>query len=579
MGNQAGRDTFDSWKEIAAYLRRTEKTCRRWEKELGLPVHRLEDSPRARVFAYRDEVDAWVENAGNLAALAGQGEAGAIASKVPNRRLTYVAVAIVVMLVVVVAWLWIFKKKDRFPSPAPIRSIAILPFEDLSPGKDHEHLADGMTDALIDALCDVPGLHVPARTSSFYFKGRKTPLPEIGRLLHADALIEGSIQVACEKFRLSVQLVKASDGYHLWSEKYDRPMDDVFAVQDEIARAVVQALRVELLDGRQAFSAKDYTTDREAYDYYLRGFFHAHQGERSREGLEKAIQFFEKAIQKDPQYALAYAGLAEAFMALPNYGPYPRGEAYEQAKGAAVQAMELDPGLAEAHVAYGCYLSEVERDRKGEIEHFREAIAFKPGYGWAHNMLAYSLLYQGRIEEGLEEGRRALDLDPLSCVISRDQGGYLYWAGRFDEAIGAFKKALELYPDHSWTYYYLGCAYLEQAMYEEAQSAFQQAFRADPHLLSIYSALTNARMGKTAEARRTLDELLREEESIEFSMKYFHLAVLCLNLQEKGLGFRFLDKSEQNRDQQLGFIKVHPLFKHLHGETEFQAIVKRMRLD
>ena len=436
-----------------------------------------------------------------------------------------------------------------------------------------------MTDALINALCGVPGLHVPARTSSFYFKGKKTPLREIGRLLGADALIEGSLQVAGEKIRLSVQLVKVADGYHIWSEKYDRPMDDIFAVQDEIGRAVVRALKVELLDGPPAFSDKDYTADREAYDCYLRGFFHAHRGERSREGLEKAIQFYQQAVAKDPRYALAYAGLAETFIVLPNYGPYPRDEAYREAKQAALKALELDPGLAEAHVAYGCYLSEIEREREGELEHFKKAIALKPGDGWAHNMLAYSLMYQGRIEEALKEGRLALELDPLSCVISRDQGGYLYWAGRYDEAITAFKKALELYPDHSWTYHYLGCVYIEKAMYEEALGAFRRAFPDNPCLLSIYQALTNARMGKTAEAARTLNKLLAEERTLDFSMKNFHLAALCLNLGEKEKGYGFLNKSEAAGDQQLGFIKLHPFFKHLHGDPEFQAVVRKMRLE
>ncbi len=579
MGIQAEKATFDSWKEIAAYLKRTEKTCRRWEIELGLPVHRLEDSPRARVFAYKDEIDFWLEKAGNPGTLAGQGKAESRATKVRQGRFIYGSVAIVLALAIATVWLWVSKKRPFPAASGAIRSIAILPFEDLSPEKDWEYLADGMTDALINALCGIPGLRVSASPSSFFFKEKRTPLPEIGRRLHADALIEGSVQVSGDTIRITVQMIDAADGFHLWSEKYDRPLDDIFSIQDDIARSVAQALKVDLLDGQSEFSVKDSTIDHEAYDLYLRGYFHANMIERSREGLEKAIQFFEKAILKDPQYALAYSELSEAYLSLPNYGPYPRDLAYEKVKWAATKALELDPGSAEVHVAYGNYLSEVERDRKGEIDHFRRAIALKPSHGLAHAMLAVSLFYLGRIQEGLEEGRKALDCDPLSCVISRDQGFFLYLAGRYDEAIRALEKALELFPDHPWTYYDLGCAYLEKSMYEEAQSAFQQAFQANPHLLSIYSALTNTRMGKTAEARRTLDELLREEESIELSMKYFHLAVLCLNLGEKERGFTFLKKSEQAHDQQLGFIKVHPLFNHLHGEPEFQAIVREMDLD
>lgn len=246
MGNQAQKTTLDSWKEIATYFRRTEKTCRRWEKELGLPVHRLEDSPRARVFAYKDEVDAWVEKAGEPNA---QKDISKIqGARGRKRRSIYGTAALGAILVLAGLWLGVFHKKNRLLSSTPIRSIAVLPFADLSPGKNHGHLAAGMTDALINALCDIPGLRVPARTSSFIFKGEKTPLPEIGRLLHADALIEGSIQVNNETIRVTVQLVNVADGYHLWSHKYDLKLDDIFVVQDEIARAVHQALEGDFLD-------------------------------------------------------------------------------------------------------------------------------------------------------------------------------------------------------------------------------------------------------------------------------------------------------------------------------------------
>lgn len=579
MGNQAEKKTFDSWKEIAAYLRRTEKTCRRWEKDLGLPIHRLEESPRARVYAHKDEIDAWVIKAGDLGAPADATRRRARGSGFLKSRRIRIVSALGAVVVLLGLWMRVDRQSRPRSSSRAFRSIGVLPFEDLSPGKDREYLADGMTDALINALGSVPGLRVPARTSSFFFKGWKKPLSEAARMLHADALIEGSIQVSEGMMRLTVQMVNVSDGYHLWSKKYDQPLDEVFSIQDEIAREVIAALKLDLPPGQDESSAEGFTRNREAYDCYLRGLFHAHRGERSREGLERAIEFYGEAVKRDPEYALAYAGLADAWFVLPNYSPYPRDRAYAEARKSAIKALELNPRLAEAHVAYGCYLSEVERDRRGEIEHFMKAVALKPGYAWGHNMLAYSLLYQGRIDEALQEGRRALDLDPLSCVISRDQGGYLYWAGKYDEAIEEFHKALELYPDHAWTHYYLGCSHLEKAQYDKALAAFQRAFGDSPHLFSIYQGLTYATMGKKAEARAILNDLLREEDSIDLSMKYFHLAALCLNAGEKEKGFLFLRKSEQNRDQQLGFIKIHPFFKHLHAEPEFQSVVRSMRLE
>ncbi len=247
MGNQADKGTLDSWKEIAAYLKRTEKTCRRWEIELGLPIHRLENSSRARVFAYKDEIDAWVEKDGNHGFLRDTPKIRAPRANFSKIRMILGTAAFGAILVFLALWLWVNEKESGFFSSGPVRSIAILPIEDLSPEKDQEHLADGMTDALINALCSVPGLQVPARTSSFLFKGTRTPLSEIGRILGADALIEGSIQLDGGTMRLTVQLVKASDGYHLWSEKYDRPVDDIFSAQDEIAREVVQALQTKFL--------------------------------------------------------------------------------------------------------------------------------------------------------------------------------------------------------------------------------------------------------------------------------------------------------------------------------------------
>jgi TolB-like protein len=242
MGNRTDKATFDSWKEIAVYLKRTEKTCRRWEKELGLPIHRLEDSPRARVFAFKDEIDAWREKTGRLGSLAERRKTEAGGLQIGNKRRIYRVASLGIILVLLTIWFLISKRERQHPASVAIRSVAVLPFEDLSPGKNQEHLAKGMTDALINALCNVPGLRVPAETPSFFLKAKNTPLPEIGRLLHADALIEGSIQVSGETIRLTVQLVSVEDGSHLWSEKYDRPLDDIFALQDEIARAVIRKM-------------------------------------------------------------------------------------------------------------------------------------------------------------------------------------------------------------------------------------------------------------------------------------------------------------------------------------------------
>lgn len=577
MEDKTDKTTFDSWKEIATYLRRTEKTCRRWEKELGLPVHRLEDSPRARVFAYKEEIDLWIKKAGNLDALAEAEKTRAVGFMVRKRRFVYGAVALGAILVLLVAWLSIFKKEGRLPIFAPIHSIAILPFEDLSPGKDQEHLADGMTDALINALCNIPGLWVPARTSSFFFKGKKMPLQEIGRLIRADALIEGSIQVSGKTMRITVDLVKAIDGYHLWSENYDRPLDDIFAVQDEISRKIVDTLKVKILRGEKASLIRPATVNLEAYNLYLEGRYFWNK--RGKENLLRSIECFEKAIAIDPKYALAYAGLANTFFILGFNLELPSDETYPSAIRFARKALEIDDKLAEAYCVLAFIKCDHEWDFAGAESEFKRAIEISPGDSFAHHYYAFLLAFLGRHEEAIKEIKLARDLDPLAPRLRANVASVLYFARKYDEALDELKKALEFDPSHCANYHYFKEVYIEMEKFEEALKYGMKGVECDKEHPNAYAnlAIAYARAGKTEEARKILIKL------IELSKKEYVssvlLAVVYGCLGERDIAFDLLNKACAERDSRMIELKSGPYFDPLRSDPRFTALLKKIGLE
>jgi TolB-like protein/class 3 adenylate cyclase/Tfp pilus assembly protein PilF len=368
-----------------------------------------------------------------------------------SRRWVPLGVGILLAAMVVVAIWWRFSSAPpRAPLPT---AIAVLPFADMSPGGDQEYFADGMSEELINRLSKIEELRVVARTSAFAFKGKNLTIREIGEQLDVGAVVEGSVRKAGDRLRITAQLIQVADGYHLWSETYDRQLDDVFAIQDEVSWAIADALQAHL-DSPQA--SKPSTADVRAYDLYLMGRFFWNQ--RTEEGLLKSIDYFELAIERDPGYAAAYAGLADAYLMLSNYGFARWNETEAKAMAAVTRALEIDDGLAEAHASLGLLLklrwSWVEAERE-----LQRALELDPGYATGHHSYATLLNTTGRVGQSIEEIQRALVLDPLSPAILYDAAVTFLCAEDYESAVRQARRATELNQARASGHWLLSYAY------------------------------------------------------------------------------------------------------------------------
>jgi len=469
-------------------------------------------------------------------------------------------------------------KEEKISETKWKNSIAVLPFTDLSAEKDQEYFCDGLAEELINALSKINELRVVARTSAFAFKGKLEDIREIGKKLSVGTVLEGSVRKSGNRLRIMAQLINVADGYHLWAERYDREMDDVFAIQDEITLAVVDNLKVKLLGGEKAKITKRYTNNLEAYNLFLRGQFFWNK--RTAEELQKAIMYFEQAIKKDPEYAIAYAGLANSYLVLPIYGPFNPKEAFLKARKATTKALEIDNTLAEAVSSLALLKLFDDRDWDGAEREFKRAINHNPGYVTAHTWYASECLtIRARFDEAIEEITRALELDPLSLVSNRDLGMICYYARQYDQAIKALNKTIEIDPDFIHTHGLLGLVYLEKSMYEEALSELQKEYTISKGIeatAEIWIGIVYAKTGKVKKARKILEDLIKRSKQ-EFVSPYF-IAILYFNLKEKDKGFSWLDKAYKENDSWLNFLKVDPGFDSVRSNPRFKALLKRMGL-
>jgi serine/threonine-protein kinase len=467
-------------------------------------------------------------------------------------------------------------KKEAGPPPASKHSVAVLPFVDLSPDKSSEHLADGISDALINALSRIRDLRVPGRTSAFSFKGKEQDLREIGNKLNVQTVLEGSVQVMGEKLRVSAQLINAEDGFQLWSEKYDRNMENVFAIQDDIARAIVDILKVEILGDKEAPLVKPATGNLEAYNLYLQG--RHFWNKRGKEYLLKSVEYFERALAIDPKFALAYAGLADAYNILGSNLFLPTDEAYPKAKEFVREAFAIDDKLAEGHSVLGAIHCEYDWDFAGAEREFKKTMELNPGYAHAPHVYALLLSYLGRHDEAIREVKLARDLDPLAPRARANVGRVLYYARRYDEALAEIKKALDFEPSHAATYEYLGDLYREIGDFEESLAYLRKAKALeDQPVFSIIIAITLARSGKTEESQKILNEL-NERSKIEYVPPAF-LAAAYAALGEHDMAFNLLDKAYAGRDVVLVRLKIAPIFDPLRADPRFAALLKKIGLE
>ena len=459
-------------------------------------------------------------------------------------------------------------------------SIAVLPFMNMSADPEQEYFCEGMSEELINALTQLEGLQVVSRTASFQFKGKGHDLREIGRKLNVDSVLEGSVRKAGNRVRITAQLVNIADGYHLWSEKYDREMEDIFAIQDEISEAIVGMLKVKLLKDEKAKLARKQTVDLEAYNLYLKGrwFWNYFTAEK----LTKAIECFKQSVEKAPDYAPAYAGLADSYISLPFFGPFLPKEAHAKAKEAALKALEIDDTLAGAHSALASIKMHFDWDWEGSEREFKRAIELNPSYAHAHQSYAYLLLYTTRFDEALKEIKRARELDPLSLTIGCDEGLMLALAGRYDQAIESLENTIAMDPNSSFSHAVLGFVYFRKPMYEEAMAELSRARNLSEDwdvILDVVTAMAYAVMGQRDKAEELLGRLL--ERSKQIYIPSCLLALIHFFLGETDRGFEWFDRAYEERDYWLCFLKADPIYDMvgISADPRYLALLKKIGLD
>src|SRR5437899_9001399 len=458
----------------------------------------------------------------------------------------------------------------------PNKSIAVLPFVNMSADKNDEYLSDGMTEELINVLAKVPGLRVPGRTSCFAFKGKNEEdiFRKVGDQLHVGTVLEGSVRKAGDKLRVTAQLINVSDGYHLWSKDYDGDVKDILNFQGNVAEQVVQALRVQLgTEAARALSKKP-TENPEAHRLYLLGRYDF--GKYSQAGWTSSIRYYEQALKLDPNYALAYCGLADTYAYMGGV-MMPSKEAVAKEKELAQRSLELDPELPEAHLSLACAFGGVFDWRNAQIE-FDRAIEVNPNFAWAYEIYAWFLGGLGRLDEAIAKDKKAIELDQLNSFFQSALAYFLYHARRYDDAIVQIIKTLELDPASTLGRHLLGCCLLWKGDTAGAIAEFQRSkivvTGAWYQGLLGYAYAISGDRPKAEQMLRELEEMAKRQyvSSTAFASIY-------LGLGEKEKALDWLDKSYQDQESACWYLTVDPIYDSVRKEPRFQAILKKIGLE
>jgi TolB-like protein/Tfp pilus assembly protein PilF len=457
----------------------------------------------------------------------------------------------------------------------PAKSIAVLPFDNLSRDPDNAFFAEGVQDEILTRLAKVADLKVIARTSTQKFKSSPENLPDIAKQLGALNILEGSVQKVNDQVRVNVQLINALTNAHLWAEIYDRKLSDIFAVQSDIAKTVADTLQAKLTGSEKQMMAAQPTNDTTAYELYHKG--RSLWGKRTGDNIPKAIAYYEQAIARDPNYALAYAGLAKAYILLPFYTGADRLDAGSKAKEAALKALRLDPNLAEAHAALGKILFFREIDLAGANREYKRAIELNPNDADAHHWFGNDTLPAlGQFEEAIAEGKRAIELDPLSTVINVDLGETFYYAHRYDEADKQMRKGLEIDPTSFYAHFNFGIVLQLKGDLSGAIAEYEKAKQlGDNPYVSMLCAQAKAHAGNKDAALRMLSDL--DKMSQQREVVGYLRTLLYLSLNNKDEALRWLEEDFKERDgSNICWIKVDPLLDSLHGDPRFEALVQKV---
>ena len=522
----SAHDRLDSWKDVATYLKRDVRTVQRWEETRGLPVYRAPGGKRNAIFALKSELDRW----------------------------------------------WHASKVEFESQPEPelghgdSPSIAVLPFANLSADKENEYFSDGLAEEILNLLAKIPGLKVIARTSAFAFRGKEQDIRGIAEALGVAYVLEGSVRRAGSRIRVTAQLINSADGAHIWSERYDRDMTDIFAIQDEIGRAISEALKVRL-------APRARTANIEAYQNYLKGQYYRLR--YTAESLAKAKEFFEQALAIDPSYASAYSGLAGYYNVLAALGMKSVSDVAPLAKSAAERALAIDPANSEAHSVLASVAAAYDYDWKAADTHFRQAMAAEPVQPTVRiRYVLYYLLPLGRIAEALGQGRLGLETDPLSIILHYGMAVSLYYAKQYQETIEYARGALELDPNFYFTWHVMGLAQLRSGFTQEAITSFKRTVELAPWY--------NVGVGSLAAAYYQAGDRERSQEWVrklaDSHPDSFGAAVYFAATGEVNAMFEALDGAYQQRYGHLSLIQYNRLFDPYRADPRYQALFQRMNL-
>lgn len=456
-----------------------------------------------------------------------------------------------------------------------IQSIAVLPLLNLSADPAQDYFAEGLTEELITELAKVSRLRVISRTSAMHFKGTRKTLPEIARELGVDAVVEGAVARVGNRVRISAQLIDARTDLHLWAQSYEGDLSDILRLQEKVALAVANEIKVKLTPQEEARVGHARSLNPEAHELYLRGRYH--WDKRTEEGLKKSIDYFQQAVEKDPTYALAYSGLADSYNMLGLWGDLPQMESAPKAKAAAIRALEIDDQLAEAHASVAWTKFAFEWDWSGAERELQRSIELNPSYATAHRWLANCLTQQGRHEEALKAIKRGHQLDPVSLITNSVLAFTSYMARHYDKAIEEEWRTLELDDQFAPAHWVLGMALEQKGQLRDAISEFQKATALDVH--PIYMAALGHAYGMTGQREQGLAILhnlakISEEKNVAWN----EVAIVFMGVEEKEKALATLDIACKRHDSQLNWLKAEPRLDALRSDPHFAELLRRMNL-
>ena len=579
-------DRLSSWKEIANYLGREVRTVQRWEKLAGLPVHRLQIDKQGPVYAYKGELEAWYRD--RRLQLESEPQGKETSHLLGSQRIRPQVVSIAIVLAGMLSVGVYFSRNRRFlgmHAATPKIKLAVLPFKNMSGDPEQEYFSDGMTDEMITQLArlDPKRLGVIARTSVMPYKVTEKSTAQICRELGVSYIMEGSVRRNEKRARITTQLIQCADQTHVWADSADRNIKDILALQAEVAQAITEQIRITLSPEQQTRLTTAQPISPDAYEAYLKGRYCWYR--RDPREFPKSVGYFRSAIEKQPDYALAYSSLAMSYAMLGviPYDALPAREAMPQARAAAEKALKLDDSLAEARTVLGLVRYRYEWDWQGAEEQYNQALSVQPSYVQAHLWRSWLLLALNRRQEAMQQIQRAeeaaQETDPRSLVVIRAVlAQAFYYAREYDRSIEESKKAIELDPNWFITYFHLARAHEQKGMYAEAVAELETAHAAFPNVLLFEMELGHAYAlaGRKRDALKQIHDL--DELAKSRYVPAFYVAAIHTGLGNKDEALQWLEKAAEERSDGLAFLGVDPAADSLRPDPRFQALLRRMNL-